>query len=231
MIRGVIFLLSLLIAAPAFGVEFRADGLAVPFFNERGQLSHKLTAERGRMVASRHHLESVVIEYYSGTQPDLVVQRVQAERAVWDDGRQTLSGDGRVEVETEESRLAGTGFDFALDSAVLNIHRDFRLSTAEAVVTSERATVDLVLEREGETLRFRDIRRCIAERNVHIVIAAAERKRHGIDEAVSERVVYDGRARTITSPGTVRALRAGRESTSATVNVQLGPARGRRLGF
>lgn len=202
-------------------VELAASGLAVPFFNDAGKLTHKIIAERGTMIGQLQHLKHAQIEYYAGGDPKRVVQRLVAAEAMWDEKKELLSGSGPIAVATEANQLSGVGFDFALSTARLNIHREFTMTNRELRLTSDRATVDLILQRQDERVNVSDIKRCEALGHLRIKIRPTATQTYHFEEAYSDRAIYDGATHTITLPHTIRFLRAGRESTANHFEIKL----------
>lgn len=223
LVSGLVALLALSVApcrAPA--IELTASGIAVPFFDPDGKLTHKLVAERGTKSGRLQELERIEIHYFAPGDPLTIIQKVEAEAATWDDRAETLVGRGKVVVATETNRLTGEGFDFALATSLLHIHRDFRMENSEMVVTSDRADVELLVERSGDEVRVRDVKRCDAVGHLEITIQPTATKEYPFTKAFSERAVYDGAAQTITLPDPIRTvLRKGGEGRMNTFRMNL----------
>src|SRR5436190_11225862 len=138
--------------------ELAASGITVPFFNEAGKLTHKMVAARGALVGAVKRLEQVEVSYFSLTEPNTIVQKVLADEAMWDEKKEILTGTRSIEVATEENRLTGEGFDFALATSLLHIHRKFKMENREMILTSDRATADLLIAKSGDNLQVQDIK-------------------------------------------------------------------------
>ena len=226
-----LFILGFIAAAVLAGaaerqVELTASGISVPFFDSAGKLTHKLVAKSGTMAGALQQLHEVELVYFSPTDPNVIVQKLIAADATWDDKREVLAGRGPILVATEENRLTGEGFDCALATSKLNIHRNFKMENVELVVTSDRAIVDLLVEREGEDVKVRDVKRCEAIGNLQIVVQPTAKKRYDFVQARSEYAVYDGAKRTIELPREIRYLKKdNREVVSNTLTVQLPPVK------
>jgi hypothetical protein len=182
------------------------SGLSLPFFNDAGKLTHRMFAKSGTKSGNVQRLHGVEIHYFSATQPNVIIQKIQADDATWDDKREILEGKGTIVVATEENRITGEGFDFALATSLLHVHRKFRMENDEVVLTSGRATVELIVEKGGEELKVRDVRRCEAIDNLHIVVQPTAQKRYRFKEAFSDRGEYDGAERKITLPNPTRTI-------------------------
>jgi hypothetical protein len=205
-------------------VELNASGISVPFFDPAGKLTHRMIASHGSMAGNLQHLQEVELVYFSATEPNVIVQKLIAADATWDDKKEVLSGRGPILVATEENRLTGEGFDCALATSVLHIHRDFKMENVELVVTSDRATVDLLVERTGEDVKVRDVKRCEAIGHLQIVVQPTAKKRYDFVKAFSEIAIYDGAKRTIELPRQIRYLKKdGREVVSNTLTIKLPP--------
>ena len=213
---------GLTVAVPMGGAEITATGISVPFFDVSGRMTHKLHAQSGAIVGTVQHLRDAELVYFSAGNPDEVLQRLRATEATWDEKKQTLSGRGDITVETELNRVSGEGFDLALATGVLHIHRNFKMTNPDLVLTSDRANIDLAMEKSGETVKIRDVKRCEAIGHLHIVVAEAARKKFRVDEAFSQRAIYDGATQIVTLPERVRAFRAGRESAVEMLKINLG---------
>lgn len=218
---GAAVLLGLGLALPLRAVELAASGLSIPFFNDAGELTHKVIAQRGLMVDALQHLQVVEIAYFAPGDPTRVIQRVTAAEATWDEKREILAGRGMIEVETEENRLTGQGFDFALATSQLNIERDFTMTNRELRLTSDRAVVDLVIQRKGEEVKVRDVRRCEALGNLQIHVLPTAENRYHFDDAFSDRAIYESATHTITLPNQIRFVRGRRSSTSNKFEIKL----------
>jgi hypothetical protein len=134
------------------------------------------------------------------------VQKLEAGEATWDEKKETLVGSGPIVVATIEHRLTGTGFDFALATSLLHIHRDFTMTNDEARLTSDRATIELVVEKSDQ-VKIRDVRRCEAIGNLHIVIQPTAQKRYRFKEAFSDRAIYDGVTKNVVLPHATRTVK------------------------
>lgn len=196
---------------PLVAAEIVATGVAVPFFDLAGRPTHKLQASRATMVGSTQRMEEVEIVYFSAKDPTVVVQRVKARDAMWDQQKEILTGSGHVDVVTEQSRLTGEGFDFALGTSLLHIHRAFSLSNSEMKLTSDRAKVDLLIERAGDDVRVRDVKRCEAIGNLEVVVQPGATREFPFEKAYSEIAIYDGATQVVTLPKPTRGLKNGAE--------------------
>lgn len=202
-------------------VELKADGIAVPFFDASGRLTHRLNAKTGVVTGAAQSLREVELVYYSATDPQRVVQTLLAADALWDPRKETLTGRGAIEVITEESKLTGEGFDFTLSTALLHLHRAFTMTNADLRLTSDRATVELIVEQKGADRKVRDVKRCEAIGHLHVVIAPAARERYNVEELWSPLAIYDGATQIITFPQPTRSLVKGRTVESQTMTIDL----------
>lgn len=218
------FLTLLLISAAvpsAHAAELVAQGLSFPFFNEAGKLTHKVSARHGAMSGGVQRLREVEIEYYAAGDPGRIMQRVTASEATWHEKTEVLEGAGAVAVETEENRITGDGFRFELPRSQLLIHRDFTMTNREVRLTSDRAVVDLVLQREEDDVKLRDVKRCEAIGNLHVKVLPTAAKSYDFDELRSERAVYDGAAHVIYLPQPSKAWNRGRTLTLSHSEIRL----------
>lgn len=195
------------------GAELAARGLSFPFFDDTGKLTHKVTARHGTMTGAVRRLGEVEIEYYENGDPARVIQRVKAAAATWNETTEILEGPGAIAVETDENRLTGEGFRFELRRSQLHIHRDFAMTNREVLLTSDRAVVDLVLERSDEAVKLRDVKRCEAFGNLRVKVLPTATRKYTYDQADSERAIYDGVLHTIFIPQRADVLKNGRVST------------------
>jgi lipopolysaccharide export system protein LptA len=196
-------------------VELGASGISVPFFNDAGTLTHKLVARRGSVAGAVQRLHDVEIVYFSAGDPGMIVQRLEAAEATWDEKTELLAGRGRILVATEDNRVTGEGFDFALATSLLHLHRNVTMEGRELLLTSDRATVELLVERDGEELKIRDIKRCEAIGNLEIVVQPTATKRYPFEKAYSEIAIYDGAKQTVTLPEPTRYVRNGKPAGGA----------------
>jgi len=199
---------------PAPAVEFSATGISLPFFNPAGKLTHRINARHGVKSGDRRNLREVEIHYFAPDNPNVIVQKLRAEEATWDEARETLVGRGPVAVSTEENQLTGEGFDFAIATSLLNIHRNFSMSNRELVLTSDRAVVELIVERSGDDLRFQDVKRCEAIDNLEIVIQPTALNKYEFEKARSNLAVYDGATQTVDLPNRIQLIRKGQADGS-----------------
>jgi hypothetical protein len=190
--------------------EAAVSGMMVPFFDDAGRLTHRLYADRGASSGGLQRLQGVRIDFYTAADPKRVEQRVTTDEAVWDPKKETLTGSGRIAVETERTQLAGEGFAFVLATGRIDIHRQFSMTHPDSLLTSDRAEVDLVLQRDGDDVRLRDVKRVEAFGNLRVMIPPAVRKQVlGVEELFSERAIYDGATHTIHLPEKVRGKKSG----------------------
>jgi hypothetical protein len=198
-----------MIATPrAPGAELSATGISIPFFTDAGKLTHRMKASSAVKTGTVQTMHEVEIQYFAPGDPSLIVQKVQMADATWDDQKQTLVGGGTVVVATVESRLTGEGFDFALETALLRIHRNFTLTNDDVRLTSNRAIIELIVEKKDSAVKVRDVRRCEAVGDLHIVVQPAAHSKYGVREAFSHRAIYDGATGIITLPEPKRTLQA-----------------------
>lgn len=215
-----------MVALPGRAAELVASGIAVPFFNEAGKLTHKMVAARGATSGDLRRLEEVEIAYFSLTEPNTIVQKVTADEAVWDEKKEILTGTRSIVVATEENRLTGEGFDFALATSRLNIHREFRMENREMILTSDRATAELLMVKSGENRQVRDVKWCDAEGNLRIVVQPTATREYELKEARSDVAHYDGVARTVTLPKAIQGVRRnGQPAVFDHLLIKLGPAK------
>jgi hypothetical protein len=223
LLRGLALILALTTGRAFAAAEMVATGISLPFFNESGKLTHRLLAKTGTISGGTQKLHGVELHYFSPTDPNVVVQKLEAMEATWDEKKETLVGRGPIAVATEENRLTGEGFDFTLATSLLHIHRQFSMTNKEAVLTSDRATIELVVEKSGEDLKVRDVKRCEAIDNLHIVIQPGAQKRYRFKEAFSDLAVYDGPTKIVTLPNPTRTLQvAGGEGNVKHLTFLLG---------
>jgi hypothetical protein len=206
---------------PLRSVEFAASGISLPFFNAAGKLTHKLIAKDGAKAGNLQNLRGVEIHYFSATDPTVIEQKLEAEEATWDASKETLVGRGPITVTTEENRVTGEGFDFALATSLLHIHRNFTMTNPEAVMTSDRATVELVVERAGDEVKIRDIKRCEAIGNLLVEIQPTATQTYRFDKLRSNLAIYDGATQTITLPNQIRGIKDGKEGTVSKAEIKL----------
>jgi len=219
-------LMTLLVLAelsPLQAAELVARGLSFPFFNEAGKLTHKISARHGAMTGGVQRLREVEIEYYAAGDPSRIMQRVTANEATWHEKAEVLEGAGAVTVETEENRITGEGFRFELPRSQLLIHRDFTMTNREVRLTSDRAVVDLVLQRDEDDVKLRDVKRCEAIGNLHVRVLPTAAKKYDFDELRSERAVYDGAAHIIYFPEPSKAWNRDRTLNLTYSEIKLDP--------
>lgn len=200
-----------------------ASGLSFPFFDDAGKLTHKINARHATIVGALQHLQEVEIEYYENGDPKRVVQRVTATEATWNEKNETLEGRGAVVVETDENRLTGEGFLFELARSQLNIHRNFTMTNREVRLTSDRAVVDLVIDRKGDDVKLRDVKRCEAFGNLHVKVLPTATKKYAYDEMRSTRAIYEGASHTIFLPEETRASKKGQALVLNHASYELDP--------
>lgn len=206
---------------PGHGAEVTVDGLSLPFFNEAGALTHKLVAKHGVATGETKQLEEAEILYFAADDPTHVIQRVAAATAVWNEKAGTLTGGGLVEVRTETSQLSGEGFDFTLATSVLHIQRTFRMANPDFVLTGDRATADLLIDKRGEQLKLRDVRRCEAEGDLHLVASSGHPSKLPFQEAFTDLGIYEGMAHTITLPHPIRFIDGTRHGVTHSALIHL----------
>ena len=213
-----------LVCAGARDIEVSATGISVPFFDAAGKATHRLTARHGSKAGVLQNLRDVELVYFSATDPHVIVQKLITSDALWDARRDRLTGGGAILVATEQNRLTGEGFDFSLATSRLNIHRDFKMENRELVVTSDRAVVDLLVERTQDAMRVRDVKSCEAIGHLEIVVQPTAKRRYEFVQAFSEFATYDGATQKIELPRPIRYVRKdGSEAQSNRVTIDLAP--------
>lgn len=218
---------SLAFLLPAPAAELVLRGVSYPFFNEAGQLTHRINAASATKTGEQRKLSGVLIEYFAAGDTKRVTQRLTTPEATWNEARQALAGDSAIVIETDVNRLSGEGFLFTLPRSQVEIHRQFSMSTAEIDLTSDRASIDLVLEQAGQeesNVRVRDVKRCEAFGNLHVKVKPGAAGKHLADEAFSDRAVYDGATHTIEIPQSTKLLQKGRTWTATSFTYVLDQA-------
>jgi len=104
---------------------------------------------------------------------------------------------------------------------LLHIHRHFKMSNPEVVLTSDRATVELIVAKAGESMKLRDVKRCKASGNLQVVVQPTATKKYGFEQAFSETAIYDGASKTISLPQVTRTVSRGLAVTSNTLTISL----------
>lgn len=204
-------------------VEMRAEGIALPFFDAAGKPTHRLSAKQGAMAGTTQKLKEVELVYFSAKDPNVIVQKLVASDAIWDAKREVLTGEGPIQVVTEENTLTGEGFDFAFATSLLHIHRNFVMTNPEVRLTSDRAVVELIVEQRGEEKKVRDVKRCDAIGNFHAVVQSTARQKYVFEEAWSAVASYEGATRIITFPQPMRYVAKGRRGEAQTMSIDLSP--------
>jgi hypothetical protein len=211
-------------ASAGRAADLKMAGISVPFFDPAGKPTHRLIAREGRLEGGRQHLQGIEVVYFSAADPAVVVQRVTAAEAQWNAADKILSGSGAIAVATEENQLTGSGFDFALATSQLRIHRDFTMANREVRLTSDRATIDLVVDHADNLMKFRDVRRCEAAGQLQVQIQPGARKKYPFESATSDLAIYAGETRIITFPHETRILAQGTTGTFRHMEVDLKPS-------
>jgi hypothetical protein len=186
--------------------ELVATGISVPFFNAAGTLTHRMLAKDGTKTGNLQKMRGVEIHYFAPGDPKTIVQKIEAEEATWDTKQETLVGRGPIVVATVENRLTGVGFDFALATSLLHIYRHFSMANSEVLITSDRATIELIVEQGSDELKVRDVKRCEAIGNLHIVTQPTAVKKYRFKEAFSDVAIYDGATQIVSLPHPTRTL-------------------------
>lgn len=221
-LAGIVFVVTALAISWAQGAQLSATGISIPFFDHEGKLTHRMMAKSGIKSGSLQQLVGIEIHYFTPNDPTVIVQKLEADEATWDDKKETLVGRGPIVVATVDNRLTGVGFDFALASSLLHIHRNFTMSNREVLLTSDRAKIELVVDRAGEDLKIRNVERCEAIGNLHIVVQPTAQKKYRFKEAFSDLAIYDGVTQVISLPHPTRTLQPeGGEGHFETLTVNL----------
>jgi hypothetical protein len=218
---AVLSLLALTLPAASRAADLRLAEISVPFFDPAGKPTHRLVAREGLLSGGHQRLQGVEVVYFSATDPAVVVQRVTADEARWDPAAKVLSGAGAIRISTDENQLTGSGFDFALATSQVRIHRDFMMANREVRLTSARATIDLVVEQAGPGMKVRDVRRCEAAGGLQVHIQPGARKKYPFESAASDLAIYAGETRVITFPHETRLLAQGATATFQRMEVDL----------
>jgi hypothetical protein len=204
------------------GAQVSATGISIPFFNDAGKLTHRLLAKSGTKSGDIQNLRSVEVHYFAPADPKVIVQKIEASEATWDAKKETLVGYGAIVVATLENRLTGDGFDFALATALLHIHRNFTMTNRELRLTSDRATIELIVDRKDEDVKVTDVKRCEAIGNLHIVVQPAAYEKYRLKEAFSDLAIYDGATKIVSLPHPTRTLKVdGGEGRFNTLTIDL----------
>ena len=86
------------------------------------------------------------------------------------------------------------------------IHRNFAMSNRELRLTSDRAKIELIVDRSDDALRVRDVKRCEAIGHLHIVVQPTAQKEYRFKEAFSEIGIYDGVRGIVSLPRPTRTI-------------------------
>ncbi len=202
-------------------IELKAEGLSLPFFDEAGKPTHRLTATHGVASGGLQALRGVELVYFSPDDPKVIVQKLVAAEAVWDPVKEFLASDGAIEVTTDENTITGEGFDFAFSTALLHVHRKFTMTNREVLLTSDRATVELIVEQKGAERKIRDVKRCDAIGNLHIIVQPTAQGKYVFEEAWSTRASYDGATQIVTLPEPMRYVVKGRRGEALSTSLDL----------
>ena len=221
-------LVSLLVCLAPFeltagrAAEVTATGISIPFFNPDGKLTHRMLAKSGTKSGEVQQLHGIEIHYFEPSDPKVIVQKIEAAEATWNSRKETLVGRGPIAVATEENRLSGDGFDFSLATSLLHIHRNFEMANREVLLTSNRATIELIVDRKDEDVKVRDVKRCEAIDALHIVVQPTAEKKYHFKEAFSDLAIYDGVTQVVSLPHPTRTIQTeGGEGNFNTFTVNL----------
>jgi hypothetical protein len=218
----IIFFAAALVPGGAGAADVSATGISIPFFNDAGKLTHRLLAKTGIKTGEMQKLHGIEVHYFDASDATVIVQKIEAADATWNAKKETLVGSGPIVVATIENRMTGEGFDFALATSLLHIHHNFSMANPEVLLTSERATIELIMDRKDEEVKVRDVKRCEAIGNLHIVVQPIARKKYRFKEAFSDLAIYDGVKQVVSLPHPTRTLQAeGGEGHYNTVTINL----------
>jgi len=95
-------LLSLAAPLVCNAAEMKATGISLPFFDQAGKLTHRLLAKTGTMAGGIQKLHGVELHYFAPEDPKVIVQKLEAGEATWDEKKETLVGSGPIVVATIE---------------------------------------------------------------------------------------------------------------------------------
>src|SRR5688572_33294936 len=91
-----VFRVLLCVAAPSLldgrSAEVSATGISIPFFSDAGKLTHRLLAKSGTKFGDKQNLHGVEIHYFELSDPNVIVQKIEAAEATWDANNETLVG-------------------------------------------------------------------------------------------------------------------------------------------
>jgi hypothetical protein len=73
-------------------------------------------------------------------------------------------------------------------------------------------------------VKLRDVKRCEAIGHLHVKVEPAARKKFGVDEAFSDRAIYDGASNTLFLPDETRTLTNGQPGKLDTFSFKLDEA-------
>ena len=219
-----LFLVCLVPITPTAGraAEVKATGISIPFFNAEGKLTHRMLAKSGTKSGDVQQLHGIEIHYFEPSNPKVIVQKIEAAEATWNSRKEKLVGRGPITVATEENRLSGDGFDFSLATSLLHIHRNFTMANREVLLTSNRATLSLIVDRKDEEVKVRDVKRCEAIGELHIVVQPTAQKEYFFKEAFSDLAIYDGATQVVSLPHPTRTIQTeGGEGNFNTLTINL----------
>ena len=205
-ISHILLLVAAMALCGARAPEVTATGISMPFFNDAGKLTHRMLAKTGTKSGNVQKLQGIELHFFSPADPNVIVQKIETDEATWDAKKETLVGRGEIVVATAESRLTGEGFDFALATSLLHIHRNFTMTNPELRLTSDRATIELIVDRVGDDVKVTDVKRCEAIGHLHIVVEPKAQEKYRIKEAFSDLGIYDGIKKTVSLPHPTRTL-------------------------
>ncbi|MCH6258810.1 hypothetical protein MLD52_19785 [Puniceicoccaceae bacterium K14] len=194
---------------------FEAKEITVPYFNKAGNLSHRLTAEKGNYGEGNPRLFQVVIEMFSGGEEQIEVGRIIADEAELVESENKIVGQGRAQYLSEEFDVQGYDFEIDLDTNTLLLKRDCTASNDEYDFKS----VSMIVEYdESKTVGYNGIRKLIAKEELEIFskgIGTTE-----FDEAYTELAIYDGLTGIIDFPEEVEFVRDKQKGSLKNLKIE-----------
>lgn len=176
--------------------------------------THRVLADKFFLVRGMPlRLENIEIQFLDPQASDKVLQRIHAKEAFYDRAAERVTGDAEIRLFSDELTARGFGFELDLKTSELDIRRDFSASHALADVVSDSARIMISSGRipveTGD--RLARVHRFEAVGNVRV--ANKEKGKRWFDEAFMDSLIFDGPTGNLSSPGRVRGMLNGQESS------------------
>lgn len=186
-------------------LSFEGFSMEIPFFSDKGELSHILYAEKASRGKNNPKLEGVQIIFFKDGDPGKSKGKISTSEAIYHPIHKTIRGNDIIKLESPECHAEGIEFHADLVTKIVTIKRNCVASLSGLEIKSEQAIFDFQ-KISGADRKETGILKSLTAKGEVVVINHGNTA-YDFDMVNTQLAIYEPITSTITMPDEIRILK------------------------